>query len=381
MLYSSSMENVVKKTPSSISTRRLFVYAFIAGVLVLFSGELMFRLYDVVTGNEIDRRRQLIREELKQEKYMLTWSPHTGFIPNPGYGNGLMKINEDGYRGRLAPQQKSPGTLRLIALGGSTTMMADLPLEETYPEILRGKLAEYLKPTPVEVINAACNAYTTAESLTRLSLDLVDYEPDYVLIMHVINDLRANWYKGFRSDYSHIFRRPIRFYEETPLGKVSLKISYLCSHSVMCFASMPKGLTRSKQRVMQREKSEIKYPSVKAFQRNLRSMVAISRSVGAKPILATLAISFTPENPPPRETMIEFYRPPNSVEEFTKGLQLHNDAVRELAMETATPLVDIAKIIPPSSKYFVDECHLNALGAKIVAEEFFRVIKTTLPSR
>src|SRR5690606_12341729 len=45
----------------------------------------------------------------------------------------------------------------------------------------------------VRVLNTAMSAYTTAHSLVRLGLDVVDYQPDYVLVMHNINDLGATY--------------------------------------------------------------------------------------------------------------------------------------------------------------------------------------------
>lgn len=89
--------------------------------------------------------------------------PEIGYIPRPGYHKNGFTINSQGYRGPEISQPKAPGTIRIVMLGGSTTMSIRADDDNTYPRLLEAML---LAETPqIEVINAGVGAYTSRETL------------------------------------------------------------------------------------------------------------------------------------------------------------------------------------------------------------------------
>jgi lysophospholipase L1-like esterase len=48
-------------------------------------------------------------------------------------------------------------------------------------------------------------------------------------------------------------------------------------------------------------------------------------------------------------------------------LESYNDVTRNVAEEAGLPLIDLAQIMPKSTKYFYDIIHFTDAGAKIVA--------------
>ena len=56
------------------------------------------------------------------------------------------------------------------------------------------------------VISVASSAYATPHSLTLLSLDVLSWDTDLVILSHNINDLQAAYMPGFKPDYSHKYQ-------------------------------------------------------------------------------------------------------------------------------------------------------------------------------
>jgi lysophospholipase L1-like esterase len=132
--------------------------------------------------------------------------PYLLYVPAPGYRDH----NEQGYRGRAVPMQRTPGVSRVLCLGGSTTYgyMAKRP-GSSYPAQLEEILKQNL-PTgvdDVEVINAGVVDATTAELLTHYHFKFHYFHPDVVVINTGRNDPEVGEY--YQPDYSHV-RHPMQ---------------------------------------------------------------------------------------------------------------------------------------------------------------------------
>ena len=59
-----------------------------------------------------------------------------------------------------------------------------------------------------EVYNFGISGWTTAHSLSNFVLNIVDYQPDIVIIHHAWNDglIRNTTASSFRSDYAHVYQ-------------------------------------------------------------------------------------------------------------------------------------------------------------------------------
>lgn len=127
----------------------------------------------------LEERAQL--ELLPQEE----WHPYNAF----------------GFSGPAATYVKPPGTLRIACLGGSTTATG-------YPQALEawldGKLPGGVR---AEVLNFGIGGYASVHSLVNYVLNVVDFEPDVVIVHHGWNDFSAAK-QGchLRGDYAHLAR-------------------------------------------------------------------------------------------------------------------------------------------------------------------------------
>ena len=103
---------------------------------------------------------------------------------------GWVHTDSLGLRGRPVPVAKSPGRLRILADGGSTTFDATVTADDsTWPAQLQRLLDARRGPGAVEVLNAGVPGYAVIDNFIRLQSELYRLEPDVILLLPGHNDL------------------------------------------------------------------------------------------------------------------------------------------------------------------------------------------------
>ncbi len=98
--------------------------------------------------------------------------------------------NSFGFRGKEFPREKKEGVYRIIAIGDSCTFGVGVSSDEhAYPALLEKKLNETIKNRRFEVINAGIPGYLCLQSLISFLTELVDYNPDMIIVSTGWNDL------------------------------------------------------------------------------------------------------------------------------------------------------------------------------------------------
>lgn len=100
-----------------------------------------------------------------------------------------VSTDANGLRAPLHPQQKPPGTFRVMTLGCSTTFGWGVNDDETYPAQLETDLAA--AGHRVEVINGGQPGHTSFQGLWLWEKTLKDYAPDLVLFGYIVQDARS----------------------------------------------------------------------------------------------------------------------------------------------------------------------------------------------
>jgi lysophospholipase L1-like esterase len=288
---------------------------------------------------------------------------------------GRAYVNEDTW-GRIAPVDfNSYGDRgpepdmpkkrrRLIAFGGSTTFGARSPLEKTWPKQLESKLSE----SRYEVINAAQNGATTADTLVNLSLLHAALEPDYVLVYHGTNDLESSYTRGFKTDYSHRRRKipsvpPI--FEAMPRW-LDYSAFFVLTRNLF-IGGVAQGDLWSRYTRSTDTDFENGPFGLETFRRNLESIIAVARTHGARIVLGTFL----------------YYRPwadANMGRAFADaweiGIEEQNRIIRDVANSSSGVLLaDVAAVSELGEEHFWDFCHLTESGNELIAREFVRVIR------
>lgn len=280
-------------------------------------------------------------------------------------GLGQIRLNSVGDRG---PEPEEPKRrLRIICFGGSTTFDQEHAWDYTWPGQLQGMLGA----DTFEVLNAAHNGDTTAETLVKLSMIHGDLQPDLVLVYHGTNDLEASYARGFRSDYAHRRRdvspTPYPVFDRLPrwldysAGFVATR-AYLVGYR----GSMWRLYTRP-EKGLDLKNGPFGLPT---FERNLGAIDAMAQLAGARVILGTF----------------QYYQPwaeSNMGAEWTaawrRGIDAQNAIIRDLAVrEENIHLADVARAFVPTPDHMLDLCHLTPRGNREVAVAFAAVARSLL---
>ena len=115
----------------------------------------------------------------------------------------VIEINSRGFRTHEFEVPKPPGTVRVVCIGGSTTV-AGRTNEETYPAFLEKRLRERYPGLAVEVLDLGVSAVTSEHWLNELH-EVLAFEPDVVVHYEAINDL--SWRHLPRYAKDHPWRR------------------------------------------------------------------------------------------------------------------------------------------------------------------------------
>ncbi len=115
----------------------------------------------------------------------------------------VVQMSSQGYRTHEFAVPKPAGLVRVICIGGSTTV-AGRTNEETYPALLEKKLRARFPGLALEVLNLGVSSVTSQYWNARLDR-VLSYEPDVVVEYQAVNDV--SWWHLPRYAQAHPWRR------------------------------------------------------------------------------------------------------------------------------------------------------------------------------
>jgi len=118
----------------------------------------------------------------------------------------VIQINSHGFRTHEFAVPKPRGLVRVVCIGGSTTV-AGRTNEETYPALVEAKLRARHPGLPVEVLNLGVSGVTHEHWLSRLDR-VFAFEPDVVVHYEAVNDI--SWRELPRFARDHPWRKRAR---------------------------------------------------------------------------------------------------------------------------------------------------------------------------
>lgn len=292
--------------------------------------------------------------------------PYLPYLATKGRA-GKLEFNSRGDRG---PELESPKRrIRVLCYGGSTTFDGSHDWAETWP----GRLQELLGRDRYEVVIAAQNGATSADTLVNYALTHSDADADLVLTYEGINDLESSYAPGFRPDYAHRRRKiggePYPFFQTLPGA-----LHYSALYTALRWKLVgPRGdLHAQFSRPTAYDFKNGPF-GLEAFEANLRSLHALARARKAVLVIGTA----------------QYYRP--WADEYfgadfgagwERGIAAENDRQRMLArVLPGTELADVARAFVPTAEHMTDFCHLTAKGNDLVARVFHAAVRRATARR
>ena len=271
---------------------------------------------------------------------------------NLGFANG-----SNGSRNIEIP--KPDGLLRINCIGASTTgnyiefngQSFSYPIE--LENILRARM-----PIDVEVNNCGQGGYNSADIMVRFALQVINTQPDIVVIYHAYNDIRAYLTPGFEADYSHVRRNLGENYWKFALASkmpyIPIKfLNYLLNQW------MPGSIRNSLlDQVSKGNFDSALDPSsgLDTYQRNLQHIINLCRCNGIQVVLSTYChFLYDAIKDDPLHLL------------YRSIVNEENKIMRYLAEKNELKLVDNAIQVPHDERYFVDSIHFTPEGMHLIA--------------
>lgn len=306
--------------------------------------------------------------------------PYFLYINRPGFmAHGAEQHNQYGHRGPEVNQHKPKGSIRVLAIGASTTYgyMLDSSAQ-AWPAQLEKILQKKFPGSNVEVINAGLPGGLSSEALTAYLFRDRYFESDIVVVHNGGNDAAPLFYTDYQPDYSS-------FRKWDPIGvQVRPVEGYLLRHSFLVrwiYSVWLNDQTLSNyipQPPQWPSKEEIKANIQKnqpvGYERYLDLLVQQIKQDGAQPVLFPfyLADKSVYRELPKEARYVE------SIHELDEIAINKNISVMKLvAKKHEVPFIELGRGSIPN-KYFFDHCHLKeegeAIKANFVAERIAPMI-------
>lgn len=274
------------------------------------------------------------------------------------------------------PAVSDPAVRRVLCLGGSTTYGEKLQRTEAYPAVLEQLLDRSTPGVRWQVHNAGVGWHTSMHSLLRYVSAFARWRPDVVIVMHAFNDVyqtsEGRFTSGaFRDDYGHFFGalglrvNPRDGFDQTVhelLLQNPLARTWYSDLRAADAAPRPVDLLRA----------------LPSFRRNMSELVRRARDDGALVVLVAEPFSYR-DGMSAEELSHLFYR--NYYDDYaevptlaaqTDAMRAFDAAVADVARQQGAVFVDAEAALPKSGKFFIDDVHFTAAGARVVAETIFR---------
>jgi hypothetical protein len=258
---------------------------------------------------------------------------------------------------------------KILILGGSVVSTNWSQLEKKLATLLRPHFPE---GTEIRAMNAAAPANTSLDNLVKYKA-LSGYHFDLVLFYEAINETRFNNLPGnlFKNDYSHIqWYRNIYLIIDHPELKFTV-IPYTLHfiyNRLKDYYSKPIRLDLESvpaRYVMYGSKIKTAIP----YRKNIQELINTVKSRNQRLLLMSYA-SFFPEGVELKgdivdnaffgncthHSYISIWGDPENVQ---KGIRVHNEYLKELAVQNEVDFLDMDSLMPRRKKYFCDVCHLS----------------------
>ena len=358
-------------------TKAIFLKSLVPTIAILWLIEVGFRLLlPHISAETYNRLLRFYLDSEGVEDQSLIYEPHpyVAYVQTADDGS----VNDDGFNFPDYARQKPAGTLRIAALGGSTTAGP-----EAWPHQLEGLLnADGLK---VEVLNFGTPGWTSAESTVNYVLNAQDYDPDLVIIHHAANDIGPLSHPNFHPDYRHYRKvlqlsaddqaqtklaQGVRYRIDTWLGGHSF--TYIYVRSLIIGLDRPQFDLQHLTVHSVENTSETAVPMqsdddrVQTFLRNLSSITLLAKSHGARVLFVSI--------PYVQSTTAQLM--PGWNQRMDDGMAKQNQRVKQWAQAQGHPHLELQPLMGDRPEIYVDHIHLTVEGELQKAQHIAEKIRT-----
>lgn len=274
--------------------------------------------------------------------------------------NNLRFVNgTNGDRDVVIPKPKN--LYRINCIGGSTTQNYFKVNNEnfSYPleleKILKSKFNKQ-----IEVNNCGVGGYNSADLLIRFALQIIDTQPDLIVIYHGYNDIKSYITPDFSSDYSHSRKNIGEIYWKLSMGSKIPDIPLKFMNYLTNKWFPERNIRHSLLEVVSKGKIDSKISfaeGLKVYERNLQNIINLCLSNNIEVVLCTFCFYLHKKI---KNNSLNILYEKITIEE--------NKIIEKLAKKNNLKLVDCYSTIPKEESNFVDHIHFSPEGMKLLAK-------------
>lgn len=324
-------------------------------------------------------------KSIKPHPYML-WEN----APDLGSGAGIKQTDKQGYRNERDIGTLEPGTLRILALGGSSTygFTTLAGPAEAWPAQLEKKLNERLTGTQyqkVEVINAGLNYATSAELLSHY-LFRDRYLGSKIVILHVgENDVVPMLFDDYDPEYKHfrpgwstnvISLRQTERWLIRHSNIIKLAYAYRLRNSItLPHIETEAGFDKPEEYYLE----NVKRNQPIGFERNLELLIRNIMADGGQPVLFFPVLPSNEQYSAFSSEVAQRAAPRKVVRNAMMiGVEKDVMVMKTLSAKYGIPVIQISSDRMPT-EYFFDHNHLTkegeAIEGQIVADSISQLLQ------
>ena len=369
-------------TGNSLSEKlKIFLITFL--ILILIT-EFLFRfLYRLFVGSKYNFVKKIPFDKLYVEPHpylpyiykekfkgpateKLNYPLHSNYYSSNLTTNNFRFYNgPNGDRDIIVPKPKN--LIRINCIGASTTgnYISTNNNNFSYPLELE-KILKSKSDKNIEVNNCGTGGYNSTDLLVRFTLQIIDTEPDYIVIYHAYNDIKSYLTPNFNSDYSHSRKSLGESYWKFFIGSKipDIPINFINYLKNKWF---PSNVRYSLLEVVSKGEIDTQIDfsqGLKIYERNLQNIINLCLKNKIEVVLCTFCIYLHEKIK--NDPLHILYK---------KIVLEENEIMKKLAKRNNLKLVDSFSLIPKEDSNFVDSMHFTPKGMNLLAKSISEVIK------
>jgi len=359
---------------------------FVVSLAILILAEISFRFLYFL----IKREMYIPQKRAKAKNLYAKPHPYIPYVNKPNFKiRGNVNTNYPLNRGKFTHSELTTNNMgfangpngdrdvsinkpehlyRINCLGASTTgnYISEGNKNYSYPLELE-KLLNKVCSKEVEVNNFGLGGYNSADILVRFILEIVETNPDMIIIYHAHNDISSYLTPNFKYDYSH---SKINLGENYWKFEIVEKIPFLPFQFINFILEkwFPIGVRNSLLNFITIGKMNLDIDpkqGLQVYRRNIEYLIEVCKKRNIEVVLSTYA-----------HFLHNDIRDSKLHRKLREIIFKENEIMRDLSRLHKLTIVDNANLIPSEEKYFLDSLHFTPEGMKLLAKNIAKNIKS-----
>ena len=301
--------------------------------------------------------------------------------------------NSLGFRGPDPPTDYKDD-LTIITVGGSTTECFMLSDGRTWPDRL-GKLLEK-SFRRIWVDNAGLDGHSTFGHIVLMEDYISQLHPKVVIFLVGANDPAAsrlgefevqNIQSGISFKSAKAFLKSLSAYSEVVAFALNMQRSLTAYRASLNYENIDltrlgyyKASAEEERRSLERQSKE---EYLCGYKMRLQRLINIAKQSHTEPVLVTQPLLTGPAvDDVSKMDLAEIRIGPHTNGKMRWDLlEVYNDVTRRVGRDNGVLVIDLARQMPKSSRYFTDFLHFNNEGAQKVSEVMYSSLWPMLVSK